>query len=53
MSIGKSVSIKNYGSPNGYWVIQTEWGREIRSNFCKSIEDARVLAKNWEDWFCN
>ena len=48
MVIGKSVSIKNYGSLNGFWVIQSEWGREIRCEFCKTIEAARMLAAQWE-----
>ena len=48
MVIGKSVSIKSYGNPNGFWVIQSEWGREVNSCFCDTIEQAKDLARQWE-----
>jgi hypothetical protein len=48
MVIGKSVSIKSYGNPNGFWVIQSEWGHEVNSCFCDTIEQAKDLARQWE-----
>jgi hypothetical protein len=48
MAIGKSITIESYGLDDSFWVIQTEWGRELRNYFCTKKEEAERVKAMWE-----